>query len=257
MNETDVNEHLLAALRKRWTDSSGRLEIGGLDVKEFDTSRVVLKVLKTDYGDIQKATVTTPIVVREEPINNLSDSTVKATFDYSKETTDEYQWHVTGGLKLIGGAKAKVGLPLIGEGEVSASVELSFEAGATKTHSERVMWKHSQEIDVPPHTSVLARAVLANVTFDDVPFKVQVRAFGRVGCLQLWGSPDSNNWVWGWADLDAGGWHDVGHRLVKKLPLDPVDREFTLEGVVSGAVGLHVSITVNNVKPLAPSHTVT
>jgi hypothetical protein len=96
-----------------------------------------------------------PVLIREETIRNTSDGTIKRSFDYSKQTTDTYEWNVTAGLKLTAGAKASVGLPLVGEGEISTSVELSLEAGARSEHTD---------------------------TVTDVRFTANAVAFGQVGC---------------------------------------------------------------------------
>lgn len=241
MSEINLDEHILEELKKRWT-YDGQLNVGGNSVIRFDTSKLILKVIKADYGDIPVAIQTKPNVLREDTIENPSDAKITDSFDYSKETTDEYQWHITGGLKLASGATAKVGLPLIGEGEVSASVELSFEAGYTNKFSENVKWSHSQEIEVPPHTSVHAKAILATGAFDKVPFKLHIRVYGQIGCLVPWGSTQD---LMMWGDLDKGGWFDPGFRPIKKLPLDSAERDFIVEGVSSGMVGFNVSVTVN------------
>ncbi len=248
MREIDANNALQEALKKRWRLADGTPNVGGYYPVQFDTSKVQLRLLTIEYPDLQKRLVKKPEILREDTITNNSGATLTHTFDYSKEKTDAYEWHVTGGLKLTAGAKATVGLPLVGEGEVSTSVELSIEGGSTTTHSETVAWKDSGTIEVPPHTSVLAQAVLASADVANVPFTANMYAFGQVGCLIRTGTDQT---TWEWADLDAGGWYNPNFQRLSKLPLDPKDREFTIEGTFSGSVGFYVAITAGPVEPQA------
>jgi len=240
VRETDVNNALLDALKNRWRGADGSPNVGGYTPVQFDTSKVQLRLLTIDYPDLQKQLVKQPEILREETIKNDSGATLHHTFDYSKEMTDAYEWHIIGGLKLTAGAKATVGLPLVGEGEVSTSVELSIEGGSTTTHSETVAWKDSGTIEVPPHTNVLARALLSTGHVANVGFTANLYAFGQVGCLIQTGSEQT---TWEWADLDAGGWYNPAFKRLSKLPLEPKDREFTIEGTFTGTVGFFVAIT--------------
>ena len=241
MNEIDVNAHLLDALKKRWRLADGTPNIGGYLPEQFDTSKVQLRVVNINYVDLQKFLVKKPIVLREETIANSSGATITHTFSFSKQTTDSFQWNIKAGLKLQAGAKAKAGLPIVGEAEVSTSVTLSFEGGYVNTHSQTNNWNDSVQIQVPAHTSVQTQALLSTGDVSKVPFKACLHAVGLVGCLY---QRDSRPAVWHWADLDTGtGWVDPNFQKLKKLPLDPADREFIVDGEFSGSVGFNVIIT--------------
>jgi hypothetical protein len=252
MNDIDVNGALLDALKKRWRTPDGKPNVGGYTPLQFDTSKVKLQMVRIDYIDLQKYLVKKPEILREETITNTSKATVTHTFNYSKATTDSYTWHITSGVKLTAGATAKVGLPLVGEGEASTSVELSFEAGYEKTQDVTVSWNDQVEVEVPPKASVQTQAILSTGTVSNVPFKAYMHAFGQVGCLI---QADSIHQRWEWAELDTGiGWQDPGYAKLKQLPLDPAEREFIVDGVFNGSVGFDVIISANPVDPKIVPH---
>lgn len=245
MSEIDVQAKLLEALQARWQRKDGTPNLGGRHVLKWDTSQVKLKLVTIDYMDLQPHLGT--VVLRENTISNDSPATVTKGFDYSKEVTDTFAWHITGGLKVGGGAKATVGLPLVGEGEINTSVELSVEGGSVTTHSETVTWKDSTSVEVPPYTDIHVRATISTGTVSDVSFKGHVIAYGNVGAYVHYGTDD---YTWMWGDLDTGhGWSGESNSSLKKLPLDPADREFTLEGLFSGTVGYSANITTSPITP--------
>jgi hypothetical protein len=247
MTEVDVQARLTDVLHKRWTRADGSLNLGGSAVFAFDTSRVQFRVEGVEYRDVQKSLVKRPVVARETVFLNDAGSTLHRTFEYDKQITDSYKWQVNAGLKLTAGATVTVGLPLVASGEVTTSAEISLEGGSETTHDEVVEWKDSTTIDVPPNTRLRAVATVATGSFADVPFTARLFVFGQVGAQVSWGSED-RRWLWG--DLDTGvGWFGPGFAPLEKLPLDQVDRRFTVEGVCGGALGFYATVST---VPLPP-----
>lgn len=242
MADTDVNAALLATLKNKWPS------IGGLSYDQFDTSKVKLKLLTIEYPDLQSKLVKQPTVIGHVTIDNTSGATITRDFTYSHTSTDTYEWHVTGGVKVTAGASATVTLPLVGEGEANTSVELNVEGGSATTTEETETWESSESITVPPNASVDAQAVLSMGRVTGTPFKAHMYAYGQVGVHVQYGT---NAWEWEWADLDTGGWTGAANNPVKKLPLDPQDREFVIEGTFDGSVGLIVVVTAKPVTALA------
>lgn len=242
MSDVDVNDALAKALDRRWTRPDGRVNVGGNGFLAWDTSRVQLRlVTPPEYEDLRGRLAHGSKVLQEEVIRNDTDAELQETFSYSTDTADRYEWHVEAGLKVAAGAKAKVDIPLIGEGEASASVELQFGGGYKASHSETVKWQSTRNITVPAHTSLVVKATLSTGKVSNVPFVAHVYAFGQVG-FEYWRGTDVKDWMW--ADLDAGGWMDPGFNPLKKLPLAEEDRHFTASGVFSGSVGFSSTVSL-------------
>jgi hypothetical protein len=181
-----------------------------------------------------------PTVIGETTIDNDSGATIRRHFTYTHTSTDTYEWHVTGGVKVTAGASAKVTLPLVGEGEANTSVELNVEGGSNTSTEETETWDAGEEIEVPPQTTVDAKALLSIGQVTGTPFKAHMYAYGQVGVHVQYGT---NAWTWEWADLDTGGWWGAANNPVTKPPLDPQDRQFVVERTFDGTVGLIVVVT--------------
>jgi len=55
-----------------------------------------------------------------------------------------------------------------------------------------------------------------------------------------------------WCNLDTGaGWYTEGKAELNKLQLHPADRQFTVDGTFSGAVGFHVSAITSPIGPVS------
>ena len=238
MADIDVNRTLNDALIKRWS-SNGHTTVGNLSVDGFDTSKVLLKLINIDYPDLHKSLLNNPTVISTADFENNSAATITREFSYTKEIADTYEWTITAGLTITAGVSAKAGLPIVGEGEVSSSVELKVEGGATTTQSQTVSFSETQTIEVPPNSHVHVKAVMSVGQVKDVPFTAHFKAYGKIGAHTIIGT---NTWVWQWADLDAGGWRGQANNLVHECPLDDVDREFTVQGTFNASVGIKTTI---------------
>lgn len=255
MSDTDVNQTILNALQKQWPKGEGDpwnkyWVIGTKSVEKFDTSKVALRLVKIDYPGLGDKVVHSPVVLQEAQVRNPSPATIKETFAYNHSFTDSYEWSVTAGLKLTASAKFEAGLPIVGQGEVSTSAEISVGAGLKSTHSESVSYSGSVEVQIPPQTSVAIKAVLMQGKVDAVPFKATLQAYGPVGGYFAYGYSTSgpSHFEWNWADLDTGvGWTDPGFKKVPPLKDDSV-RTFVLEGLFSADCGFNVNVVA---EPLA------
>lgn len=238
MADIDVNRTLNDALIKRWS-YKGYINIGGNYADRFDTSKVLLKLIAIDYPDLHKSLLNNPTVISTADFENNSAATITREFAYTKEIADTYEWTITAGLTITAGVSAKAGLPIVGEGEVSSSVELKVEGGATTTQSQTVSFSETQTIEVPPNSQVHVKAVMSVGQVKDVPFTAHFKAYGQIGARTQIGT---NTWVWQWADLDTGGWSGADLNPVDKCPLDDVDREFTVKGTFNASVGIKTTI---------------
>lgn len=250
MNEVDVDKKLQDALTgDRWRmKQNGDPNIGGYLWDKWDTSGTYLKLLHIDYGDMQAALRQDFKLLREDQITNHTAATITKGFNFSKTTQDTFQWHVTAGLKIGAGAKAKVGLPLVGEGEATASVEVSVQGGTQTTHTDSVTWTDTVTIQVPPHTDVVAKARLLEGTVSDLPFKATMRAYGKVLVHIKTGT---DQWRWNGGDIDDEKWFFSLQSPVRKPPFADEDRDFVVEGLFSGRVGFHVDVAA---EPLPSSN---
>ncbi len=209
MDAIDVNAQLRAALAKRWVSKidGHPPSLDGSTIYDWDTSKVALHLIEIDYDDFAgHLTKTPPTVLSEAEFDNAADATITHQISYSKQITDTYEWDVRSGLKLTAGGKVTVGLPLIGEGELSTSAEVSFEGGYKSGHTETVTYAGEDTITVPPHTSLKAQELLSVGKLTGVPpFKPPSRPMVRSVSSWAGGSGvDGPTKIWFWGDLDTG-----------------------------------------------------
>ena len=249
MSDLDVNAALTAALAKHWANSQGVPFVGTGKVLQWDTSKVQVKLVAVDYESFAARLAKTPLVIREDTYDNDGNTTIQHDFSYTQETNDTYTWHITGGVKVTAGVTATVGLPLVGEGEASASIELSVEGGSETSKSVTVSWSDTVGITVPPQTDVDVQAVLSTGKAIGVPFKATLMAYGQVGAYLQFGT-DPAIMYWDWADLDGSFQNAKG-----QPPLNDAERQVVATGTCDASVGFHVGIKTTprtkSGKPLA------
>lgn len=106
--------------------------------------------------------------------NNMDTEQTLKTNSFSKTMSNTVSSQVTHGFMLGTEAKAKFGIPLIGETEVSLKAEYNFSSSETNETSESYTYGvEPQEIVVPPHSSVKVRVDLNTA---DISGKVKLMA---------------------------------------------------------------------------------
>jgi hypothetical protein len=251
MSDVDVNETLLRTLQTQWPKfedhGSQYWNVAARTVSKFDTtSRVKLRLLGLDYPGLADKVIHSPVVLKEASFKNPTGASITETVNYGRRYTDSYEWSITAGIKIGAAAKFTAGLPLVGEGEVSTSVELSFSGGFKNTKSEEVSFTGSVQIQVPAQTSVKAKAILALSKVDAIPFRATLQAYGQVGAYTAYsaGQAGPGDFSWQWSDLDTGeGWTNPGFKNVRALKDDSV-RKFVVDGVFSADLGYNVDVVV-------------
>ncbi|WP_137846479.1 ETX/MTX2 family pore-forming toxin [Microbacterium sp. 2FI] len=250
MSEIDVNGKILSALETSYKKTGDQWSVNARPVTQFDTSKVLLRLISLDYPGLADRLIHNPVLLEQTDVKNPTPASVKRTITYSTSVTDSYEWNVTAGLKLTASAKFSAGLPLVGEGEVSTSAELSFAAGYKNTHSETVSFGGSVEVQVPGQTSVSIKTLLAQGKVDAVPFKAVLQAYGQVGAYTAFGGGQGglSNFSWQWSDLDTGiGWTNPNFKSFPALKDESV-RMFEVSGLFTATCGYNVNVVVD---PLA------
>ncbi|OKI04784.1 hypothetical protein A6A06_08630 [Streptomyces sp. CB02923] len=116
------------------------------------------------------------ILDHRELVNDTSkDQTQTATF--KSKTTDTYSWKLGGQLKIGVEVSGKVDLPLIAEGAVKWSGEISFSAEHTSTTSQEREWGFSSPVTVPARRKVVATQSV-NEQSIKIPFSASVKLKG-------------------------------------------------------------------------------
>ncbi len=256
MTEVDVNAVLLSALENQYTKSGTEppmWSVNARPVSKFDTSKVKVRLLSLDYPGLSDKIVHHPVVLQESQIRNPTGASVKQTVTYSRNYTDSYEWNISAGLKLGAAAKFTAGLPIVGEGEVSTSVELSFAAGFKNGHSESVTFTGSVEIQIPAQTSVAVKTILAQGKVDSVPFRATLQAYGTVGAYTAYssGTDGYGDFSWQWSDLDTGlGWTNPNFKSFPAFK-DNAIRTFVVDGLFSAECGFNVNVVAEPLAALA------
>jgi hypothetical protein len=250
MPEVDVNETLRQALEAQYKKTGDAWSVNARPVTKFDTSQVDLRLISIDYPGLGQKLVQQPVLLEETNVKNPTGASVTRTINYSRAVTDSFEWSITAGLKLTASAKFKAGLPIVGEGEVTTSAELSLAGGYKNTHSETVTLSGSVAVQIPAKTDVNIKTMLAQGSVDAVPFSVVLQAYGKVGAYTAFGGGTGglSNFTWQWSDLDTGiEWTDPNFKSHPALK-DQKVRMFTSEGLFSATCGLSVNVVI---EPLA------
>jgi Clostridium epsilon toxin ETX/Bacillus mosquitocidal toxin MTX2 len=251
MSDIDVNQVLLQALENQYTKGSdGVWSVNARPVTKFDTSKVALRLISLEYPGLADKVIHQPVMLDETQVKNPTPATITRTINYSKTVTDSYEWNITAGLKVTASAKFTAGLPIVGQGEVTTSAELSVSGGYKNTHTESVTFNGSVQAQIPAQTSVDIKTVLAQGSADAVPFHLVLQAYGQVGANTAFGggSDGLSNFSWQWSDLDSGlGWTNPNFKSFPALK-DPSTRIFKVDGLFSATCGFNVNVVV---EPLA------
>jgi hypothetical protein len=96
---------------------------------------------------------------------NLTNVQQSTTISGDKTVTESYAWKHTQGIKAT--LKTKVGIPFIGESEITIEGSLSFEQSGTSTTAHKFAW--SQPVIVPAKSRVVATVAITKTTLN-VPY---------------------------------------------------------------------------------------
>ncbi len=250
MPEINVNDKLLIALQSQYPKDADSWRVNARPVTQFDTSKVALRLVSIDYPGLADRLVQQPVLLEQTNVKNPTPASVTRTINYSRAVTDTFEWSITAGLKLTASAKFKAGLPIIGEGEVTTSAELSIGGGVKSTHAETVTLSGSVAVQIPAQTDVNIKTILAQGRVDAVPFRVVLQAYGSVGAYTAFGGGVGglNNFHWQWSDLDTGiGWTDPNFKSYPAFK-DTSVLKFTVDGLFTATCGMSVNVVI---EPLA------
>lgn len=175
-----------------------------------------------------------PMVIAQSVFTNPTNAEITEQFSYSKTLTDTFMFKFTEGLKIGTSAKFKAGLPLVGEGEVAVSGEVSFGAEQQWTSTESKTWTASLSIKIPAQQRirVTASLSLAKIT---ASFTCKARVTGCPGYLVGTGTKENDACM------------DVVMPLGAFFP-DPAELPFQqLSGTLTGSEGVNVVVLTENV----------
>jgi hypothetical protein len=113
-------------------------------------------------AQITSATAETLDKVTNTNLTNVQQST---TISGDKTVTESYGWKHTEGIKAS--LKTKVGIPLIGESEITIEGSLSFEQSGSTTTARKFAW--SQPVIVPAKSKVVATVAITKTALT-VPY---------------------------------------------------------------------------------------
>jgi hypothetical protein len=190
------------------------------------------EVTLSDFKYNNLSEVYTPELIAEQTyINDSPVDELIATFEYNKSLTETFSFKFNEGLKIGTSAKFKAGLPIVGEGEVSVSGEISFGAEQAWTKTEARAWKDSRTIKVLPKTGVKVTATVSNAKISSSFVGVARATTGKVFVSVL--------------NSQSNSYNDIVVPLTALLPDSP-NREVPLSGTFNGAEA------VNSVTRLEP-----
>ncbi|MGY0040564.1 aerolysin family beta-barrel pore-forming toxin [Pedobacter sp. NJ-S-72] len=118
-------------------------------------------------------------VYTTEAINNADTSAKKITVDYTYQSGYKTSWsrQVTGSFKL--GAKGKIGIPFVAEGEVSTEIMIGGATTDGTESSNTKTIKSAYTADVPANSKVII-TVLTRKKQSKVSYKVPMELTGQI-----------------------------------------------------------------------------
>lgn len=186
MSELDVKAALLAnynqidpaVLYQRAIDyltssggnTDGLLSVDRSTVEFYDDYG--LFITDFSYGDGTK-TMNDMAVHQQTYVNRSPDDPLEGTFTYTLTRQDSQTFKFTEGLKIGAKASFKAGLPVLAEGKVEVSGEISFSAEQTLATTTTTTWQFAEKVTVKPLTAVQATGFLRFAEMD-MPFTCNV-----------------------------------------------------------------------------------
>ena len=175
--------------------------------------------------------VFTPEIVSERVYdNNDGDTEISEDFSFSKALEETFTFGFTEGLKVGLEATLKTGLPMVAEGEVTLSGEVTFEANQSWTQTETKTWEVRTTVPVPAHSTTRIRGYVRNAKID-ATFSGIVRA--------------TKGKVLTWFKLNDGTYTETPLPLVVLLTED--QRTFGVAGSFEGVEGVSAYTKVEKI----------
>lgn len=162
-------------------------------VTGVDYSR--LEVVLTDFQYEEDYKITPSKLVFRNSGHWLNDTEVlqpNQRFSKTHTTTASFEWSLTEGLKLSTKTSFKAGLPILVDGKVELTTELSFSATEKKTESTTQTWTIDVPITLPAYSIVDAHVNISQLTYSPkwtakaaISGPLQVRVQPK--CVRPWG----------------------------------------------------------------------
>ncbi|MFP1762023.1 ETX/MTX2 family pore-forming toxin [Lonsdalea quercina] len=113
---------------------------------------------KVNYKDIEYSNFSENpgegILAADQKLTNNTSVQQSETFTWSKSLTNTFTWAITEAIKVTSKLSFSIGIPVIAEGKIEESVEISVSATETTTTTGTTTWGLAQPVIVPPNSSV-------------------------------------------------------------------------------------------------------
>lgn len=131
------------------------------------------------------------VLAADQILINSTSIQQSETFSWSKSLTNTFTWSITEAIKITSKLSFSVGIPVIAEGKIEESVEISVSATETTTITGTTTWSISEPVIVPPNTKVECLSVVNQNTAS-----LDFSATGEiVGYVAVW-TKDQINGHW-------------------------------------------------------------
>lgn len=159
MSLVDIDQITKAFWERDWH----RYVAPGDKLGDIDNSGIQVKVHTIKYSGFEP--VKSPNIIGSFHFLNDSSATQEQTIQTSKKTSATFQWSVTEGIKVGAKVSGSVGLPLVAEGKVEASIELNFSSTQGQSETVEQQWSFSSKIPVPPMSVITADVTVMEDTY--------------------------------------------------------------------------------------------
>ncbi len=159
MSLVDIDQITKAFWDREWH----RYVAPGDKLGDIDNSEIIVKVHTIKYSSFEP--VKTPNIIGTFHFVNDTNATQEQTIQTSKKTAATFHWSVTEGIKVGAKVSGSVGLPLVTEGKVEASIELNFSSTQGQSETVEQQWSFSSKIPVPPMSVIAANVTVMEETY--------------------------------------------------------------------------------------------
>lgn len=156
----------------------------------YDYSEQTQTLKDFKYAKVQP--LTNPRVIAEAEFENNTSAQATQSFNDTKTSTSVYQVALTKGVNF--GVSTTFSASFAGIVSGSATINVSFNTSTTETQSktETQAWTWTTTIPIPPHTRVVATAVIQEAVYDP-EFSAKVRIQGRFKYIAHYDAGNGNH----------------------------------------------------------------
>ena len=129
----------------------------------FQKDALISRIVEDfDYSGLTPSTSPAPINVASAAVENLTGETQEMNINFNESVTSSYTWSAEAGITVGVEVALKTGVPIVAEGKVTVSTELSFAYTWGESLDVSRSLGYEMLVSVPPNSKVVANATASS-----------------------------------------------------------------------------------------------